>query len=131
MSFQVSFGSNSLKNGRTVSKTASMTAPSFLMDVTPGHYAITMTGIDVPYVHWIKVNMVRNGKRGEIVANYQGPLPDNPNVPQKRKYSITLWRQARQLNPAPPAPNNRSTFSLDAFVAKYEMAPVMSLVFSV
>lgn len=130
MSILVSFGADSIKNGSSVDKNSVATSPTVLFqDVPPGFYTITMMGVDVPYIHWIKCNVLSNGTKGSIVANYSGP---SPNAVDRRRYIVTLWRQeAGRLSPPPKPPTNRARFSLDRFVSKHKLNPVSNLVFLV
>ena len=130
MSIAVSYGSNSLKNGSSVNKNSVGTSPTVIFqDMLPGYYTIIMTGVDLPYVHWIKCNVISNGTRGSIVANYSGPAP---NAVDKRRYLISVWHQAGgRLSPPPRAPLNRARFNMDRFVAKNALVHVASLAFLV
>lgn len=130
MSFLVSYGSNSVKNGSSVNKNAVATSPTVIFqDLPPGYYTITMLGVDLPYVHWIKCNVLSNGTRGSVVANYSGPAA---NAVDRRKYIVSIWRQVRgRLSPPPRTPLNRARFSMDHFAAKHALDLVGSLVFLV
>jgi hypothetical protein len=130
MSILVSYGSDSIKNGSSVNKNSVGTSPTVIFqDMPPGYYTILMTGIDLPYVHWIKCNVISNGTRGSIVANYSGPAP---NALEKRRYLISVWRQSGgRLSPPPRTPLNRARFDADRFVAKNALLPVVSLAFLV
>lgn len=88
-----------------------------------------MLGLDVPYVHWIKSNVISNGTRGSIVANYSGPTP---NTVAKRRYMVSVWRQVGgRLSPPPRTPLNRARFDIDRFAAKNGLAYVASIAFVV
>jgi phosphatidylethanolamine-binding protein (PEBP) family uncharacterized protein len=130
MSILVSFGSDSIKNGSSVNKNSVGTSPTVVFqDMSPGYYTITMMGIDVPYVHWIKCNVISNGTRGSIVANYSGPAP---NALDKRRYLVSVWRQTTgRLSPPPRAPLHRNAFNLDRFVSKNGLLYVASIAFLV
>jgi hypothetical protein len=130
MSIVVSFGSDSIKNGSSVNKNSVASSPTVIFqDFPPGYYTITMTGIDVPYIHWIKSNMISNGTRGSIVANYSGP---SPNALEKRRYTVAVWRQVGgRLSPPPKPPTSRARFSLDRFLDTQGLLPVASLAFVV
>jgi phosphatidylethanolamine-binding protein (PEBP) family uncharacterized protein len=130
MSILVSFGSDSIKNGSSINKNSVATAPTVIFqDMLPGFYAITMLGIDVPYAHWIKCNVISNGTRGSVVANYSGPTP---NALDKRRYIVTAWHQpAGRISPPPKPPTNRARFSLDRFVARHNLVAVASVGFVV
>ena len=130
MSILVSFGSDSIRNGSSVNKNSVGTSPTLIFqDFLPGYYTITMTGIDVPYIHWIKSNVFSNATGGSVVANYSGP---EPTALEKRRYSIAVWRQVGgRLSPPPKPPTNRARFSLDRFMDRHGLVPVASLAFLV
>lgn len=130
MSILVSFGSDSIKNGSSVNKNSVGTSPTVIFqDMPPGYYTILMLGIDLPYVHWIKSNVISNGTRGSIVANYSGPAP---NAIDKRRYVVSVWRQTGgRLSPPPRAPLNRARFNMDRFAAKNGLMHAASLAFLV
>ena len=130
MSILVSFGSDSIKNGSSVNKNSVATSPTVIFQgMPPGYYTIIMTGIDVPYVNWIKCNVISNGTRGSIVANYSGPTP---NAIDKRLYMLSVLRQAGgRLSPPPRTPLNRARFNLDNFIAKHALVHAASLAFLV
>ena len=130
MSILVSFGSDSLKNGSSVNKNSVGTSPTVaFQDFPPGYYTITMLGVDVPYAHWIKCNVLSSGQRGSIVANYSGPTP---NAIAKRRYVVTVWHQVGgRLSPPPRTPTNRARVSLDRFVARHGLVAVSSVGFLV
>ena len=130
MSILVSFGSDSIKNGSSVNKNSVGTSPTVIFrDMAPGYYTIMMTGMDVPYVHWIKCNVISNGTRGSIVANYSGPTP---NALDKRKYLVSVWRQGGgRLSPPPRTPLDRARFNVDRFVAKNGLVFAASVAFLV
>lgn len=130
MSILVSFGSDSIKNGSSVNKNSVASSPTVVFqDMPPGYYTITMLGVDVPYAHWIKCNVISNGTRGSVVANYSGPVP---TVLEKRRYIVTAWHQlGGRLSPPPKPPTNRALFSLDRFVARHGLVAVASVGFAV
>lgn len=133
--FRISFGSNNTKNGSTVNKDATLTAPTLLVpaDIPVGYYTVTMVGIDEPFLHWIKVNMPSTMKSGKEILVYEPPFVDPLiPVPGLRRYVVTLWGQTRgRLTPPPRAPASRTRFSLPRFAKKHGLAEVMSIGFSV
>lgn len=130
MALFLSYGSDSVKNGSSVNKNSVATSPTVIFkDFAPGYYTLTLLGIDLPYVHWIKSNMISNATRGSIVANYSGPVPD---ALDKRRYVLIAWRQMNgRISPPPPAPTNRAQFSMDRFVSKHNLCYVSSVTFLV
>lgn len=126
MSFAVSFGSDSLRNGAKVNKDAAATAPVILFAQPPGYYTVTLTCETTPYMLYCKTNMISNGTRGSVVANYQGP---SPNAPLQLRYTAKLWRQARRFTPPPSTPTNRTRFNLLAFADTYGLIEVGSIRF--
>jgi len=130
MSLIVSFGADSIKNGSSVNKNSVATSPTVIFqDVPSGYYTLTMMGLDVPYVHWIKCNIISNGTKGSVVANYSGP---DPNALDRRRYAVSLWRQeGGRLSPPPKPPTNRTRFSIDRFATRHALSLVSTVVFLV
>jgi len=129
MSFAVSFGSNSIKNGSSVNRNSVATSPSLVFNVPPGLYTITMLGVDVPFVHWIKCNMNSKASKGSIVANYRGP---DPEIMLPQRVVVTLWHQTTgRLTPPPRAPPSRTHFKIENFAARHGLLEVASLAFLV
>lgn len=130
MSFAASFGSNSLEPGQSVNNKAVESAPALILNVPPGFYTVTMTGLDTPSVHWIKSNMFSTGTGGNDIQNYYGPKPSYAK--RKRRYILILWHQAlgRMAN-LPEPPTSRVNFSVEAFAEMYGLTPIASVAFRV
>jgi len=130
MSFVVSFGSDATKNGSTVNKNSMLTAPTLITSVPPGWYAVTMTGIDPGYVHWIKCNMPSTGRGGSVVTVYEPPVATPLPLPQPARFVITLWRQPARLTPIPRGPTSRARYSIPNFAQRNGLMEVASIVFA-
>lgn len=126
----VSFGTDSVKNGTSVNRNATATAPSTILSgLIPGFYALTMVAVEAPFVNWIKVNIPSTGRAGSVITEYQGPARD---LLQPRRYVVTLWRQtAGRLTPPPRGPTSRTRFSLANFAAHHHLLDMMSVGFVV
>lgn len=120
---RLSFGSGNVKNGSTVNRDAMLTPPSIMVarEILPaGYYAVTMVRTDVPYLHWIKVNMPSTMKQGKDVVVYQPPSTDAllPSI-GPMTFLVTIWRQARgRLSPIPKSPVNLARFDPVKFAKK-------------
>jgi hypothetical protein len=134
---RVSFGSNNRnQNNRTINRNSTLTAPTLLVaGLLPGWYTVTMTRTDVPYLHWIKVNMPSTIKAGKEIVPYE-PAVTDPALPtpalSPMHFEIVLWRQTRgRLTPPPTAPTSRSRFNLDSFARKQGLEVVDAVRFFV